>query len=646
MSLKTLTIKNIRRLPSFGVEDELTFELGVNVIVGQPNTGKSRWMRMIDYAFGDPGQPAETFGEDLAEKYEAVQLEIEIGNEEYLIERRWKEEGSKGKVFVNDEVMLAKDFQHFLLEQLDIPILRFPKGNPFEERTWPELSWRILFRHIYRQQRFWNELADKQPDSEQFACLVQFLGIAETIFSADYELLVAKRKELDKLKAQKDQFLSILAEISKELISEQEVGVTPTKESLNKAVVRLQDEVKQLRAERAIVLEGLLEDTVSQQNKISPSRERSANQVERWGDELNELILLRENTGALATKARERLNQVRSYKNTLVSESSKMNRTQSAVLVFADLKVTHCPVCDQTVKRTNEQTDQCYLCHQPWPNQATDENRKRGGQRINFELEQLQAETQEVDELIQAISKDLDDHRLELRQVEEKISIINSNLQSARQTAAYLISPRIAELDAQVGRVEERIRQLERINASLDIQDELSKTIDATTEEISRLQALVRESNKQIDFEQAGDVLAQGMNSYLNALTAINAELWTQQPIYVDLDERSFKITVGRKKWASQLGGTLTLYFLIAYHYALFELSSNEEFNYPGLLLLDFPATLEDGVTVTDKENYILKPFVDKVREKEMSKTQVIAAGNAFEGLEGANRIKLEQIWK
>ncbi len=41
MNDKNLTIKQVRRVPYFGVEDELKFELGVNVIVGQPNTGNS-----------------------------------------------------------------------------------------------------------------------------------------------------------------------------------------------------------------------------------------------------------------------------------------------------------------------------------------------------------------------------------------------------------------------------------------------------------------------------------------------------------------------------------------------------------------------------------------------------------------------------
>ena len=41
-------------------------------------------------------------------------------------------------------------------------------------QTWPELSFRTLLRHIYRQQRFWSDLADKQPEGDQHACLLHF----------------------------------------------------------------------------------------------------------------------------------------------------------------------------------------------------------------------------------------------------------------------------------------------------------------------------------------------------------------------------------------------------------------------------------------------------------------------------------------
>ena len=102
--------------------------------------------------------------------------DLVIGDERVRIERRWREAGAKTKIFVDDNGMTARDFQQWLMGKLGIPLLNFPKGNPTSGQTWPELSFRMLLRHIYRQQRFWGDIADKQPEGEQHACILQFLG--------------------------------------------------------------------------------------------------------------------------------------------------------------------------------------------------------------------------------------------------------------------------------------------------------------------------------------------------------------------------------------------------------------------------------------------------------------------------------------
>src|SRR5262245_47735734 len=56
---------------------------------------------------------------------------------------------------------------------------------------------------------------------------------------------------------------------------------------------------------------------------------------------------------------------------------------------------------------------------------------------------------------------------------------------------------------------------------------------------------------------------------------------------------------------------TLTLFFLIAYHYSLMGLSTKDGCHSPGFLVLDFPAELEDGTSIADKENFVLEPFVE-----------------------------------
>ena len=190
MDAKTLVIRQLARFPQQGVEDELNFDVGVNVLAGPPNTGKTKWLKMLDYLMGDSGTPENAFGEDMADKYESIRALFRIGEDEITVERRWHERGAKGKIFVDGEPYSTGDFSHYLLERLGIPILHFPQGNPYSERAWPELSWRTLLRHIYRQQGFWSDIANKQPKGDQHACLMMFLGLAEHIFSPEHGDLV------------------------------------------------------------------------------------------------------------------------------------------------------------------------------------------------------------------------------------------------------------------------------------------------------------------------------------------------------------------------------------------------------------------------------------------------------------------------
>lgn len=644
MSAKLLRIIKMTRYPIYGPEDELNFESGINVIIGEPSTGKSKWLGMLDYVMGDDGKPEDAFGEVVAEKYESIKAVLEIDGEQNEVERNWKTYGKKGKVYVNGEAKTAKEFQHFLMEQLGIPIVHFPKGNPYEERTWPELSWRMLFRHIYRQQRFWNNLADEQPPGEQHACLMQFLGIAQYLFSEEYEKMVALRKKESDLRLKKEQFAELLAEVSKEILGIKEVQVSPTAESLDTALLRLRNEIGTLQEKRIVALKQVreganLEVALAEAGMEKPKLESLE---ERWTDLRSE----REKNLERLSKVKNRLEELTSYKSSLEQELARLNRTQIAGNLLGELKVTRCPVCDQPVKREISKNGECYLCHQELdPIGKTEE----GLRRLEFEKQRINGELGEIDELINSLKEEREQERRIIRGIEDEIIRIEKALAMVRQASLAIIPPEIALVDMETGRLEERILQLERVKNTFSLRDRLSAEIEEIRQQISDLKKEIAGKEKNINYETSGDDLADGMNSYLNRLEAINKPLWSQGEVFVSLDERKVRINIRGKSWTSVLGDTYQFYFLMAYHYALLELSGKPERNYPGLLLMDFPRTLESGVTVTDKENYILKPFVDRMierRQQELPELQVIAAGNAFEGLEGANRIRLLHVWQ
>lgn len=164
-------------------------------------------------------------------------------------------------------------------------------------------------------------------------------------------------------------------------------------------------------------------------------------------------------------------------------------------------------------------------------------------------------------------------------------------------------------------------------------------------DEEEKLEAKVRSESKKVNYEAASAWLSDGMNTYLNALVALDNKLWTQEKVTTRLREKDFTVTVGGQDWSSQLGGTLILYFLLSYHYALLRLTNFGQTNYPGLVIFDLPPTLEDGSSIRDKENFVVEPFINLLNQKDFKGSQLIITGASFENLEGVNRIKLKNVW-
>jgi endogenous inhibitor of DNA gyrase (YacG/DUF329 family)/energy-coupling factor transporter ATP-binding protein EcfA2 len=638
MTTKKMIVKKLQRSPQFDSDDTLELQAGVNVIVGKPNSGKTKWLSMLDYIMGDDSKPEDAFSITLKEKYDSVKALVAIGEEDIWIERRWKQQGVQGKVFINDKPILQSEFSSYLLEKLGLPILHFSKGNPYEERAWPELSWRTLFRHIYRQQRFWGDLADKQPDSDRQAAILQFVGIAEHIYSDASGALVDVRKEIWKLEGAREQYLSMLDEIAREITDEKEFRVALTVDSINASISRIQIEIQGLEQKRETALRTLREEATQKIEERSGKDSDFEILSKKWAD----IQVEKGEHQAAIIAIEKRVNELKNYQASIISELARMERAKDAGHVLSVLKITNCPACDQPVKR-GENSDQCYLCGQKI---EKSNDKEENNKRIENEIKRLEEDLKEAKELSIALGKELITQVSSERNLAEEISRIENRLQPTRQTAATILPPDISIWNMEIGRLQERTRQLERIRHILDEHKNVLTRIDSLKEKEENLRVKIQAESRKVNFENASEWLSDGMNTYLNALVALDKKLWTQEKITVKLNEKGFVIAVGGQNWSSQLGGTLILYFLLSYHYALLRLTKFEQCNYPGLAIIDLPATLEDGSTIRDKENFVVEPFIKLLEQKEMNGAQLIMTGAAFENLQGVNKIALINTWR
>lgn len=633
MTAKTVRITSVRRTTATGESDDLVLKPGVNVIVGVKDTGKSGWLQTISYLLGDTDPPEKSLGAGVETKFASATLRMAVGNEEVTLERRWKEAGAKGKVFVDGAGVRTDDFSEFIFKKLDVPLVHFPKGSPFSGATWPKLSWRMLFRHVYREERFWSDLADKQPEKEQHACLLQFLGAADKVYPKELGEEIDQRKELLKLQARKEQFEDVLQQAARDLIPDAAVSAAPTLDAIGAAEERIRGEIAGHRTRRDAILADLIAGRAASGGGPADAE---------LGDRRQRLADSRQAELARLHEVERRLAELTAYRDQVTAELNRMKRAATAGEAFKALRVTRCPCCDQAVAPGSTPADRCYVCRQPLPHDETGGD-AAAKKRVEFEVEQLEGEAAELVDLLQKVDRERVALTERVRRLNEEVAEVEVLLRPLRAAVAAALPPDVSILDTQVGQLEERIAQLQRLRRAVGHRDDLSKQIDELTTKVQGLSGGVDAKSAAVPFEQLSDAMSDGINEYLGILNDEDPDRWQHQAVRFEVNDRGFKIRVGKSPLSS-LGATSVCYVLLGYHYALLKLSGRDGYNYPGLALIDFPVTLADKTTIGDKENFLIVPFVRLSMTNHQF--QLVVCGRAFHGLEGVHRIELKRVWK
>lgn len=626
MTSKKMHILNAGRYPVQDDHDILTFKEGVNVIVGELNAGKTKWLQMIDFVLGDDGKPEDAFDKELAEKYDRVALTVVIGGEEFNIERRWKEAGAKSKIFVNDEGKTSKQFSEFILGKLEIPIIHVPSGNPYADRTWPVLSWREMFRHMYKQERFWSDFAQKQAEVVRSACILHFLNAATSLYPNEYGVLVSKKKEKDRLEAQKDVFVGVLQDVAVEVVGQPEMTVAVTPESILETRQRLTARLTEIDSAKNAIFE-----TYDKKTSIdTPEFDIAKTNLESLHQELGKVENGR-------NEIVRRYSELTEYGKTLEAELTRFERVKAGASVFADLKVTHCPACDQEIKNQNHDPDRCPVCGRI--HVGANDDISAGSRRIEFEKQQVSEELDELRRLIKELEQELRSFDVQISEIVHRIQEEKRSVNSARALSVRAIPPELALFDQEAGRIMSQLQQLQRLERILGTREEMNTKISALEEEIDTLDAEIKRLTPTIDYEGLGDLLSDRMNTYLNLVKADSFSRWKTGRVSIKLRKDTFNLFLDEQPWTVKAGGTAYNIIQIAYQYALLSLSKDEQYNYPGILIIDFPPHFSKAGDLRDSENYLLKPFVDLCTNKKIAGSQVIIAGRAFDNLEGANII-------
>jgi hypothetical protein len=616
-------LKRLTRYPKAASGDELLFTAGVNVMVGDKDSGKSTWLRMFDYLLGNDDKPTEAFGEAVATAYESIEAEVQLGAETVILRRAWTASAPRTKMMWNDSPINVADLSDLLLEKLEIPKLHYPKGDPYAERAWPPLSFRTLLRHIYRQERFWSDIAEKQWDSEQHACVSLFLGVAEALFPPKFGELVEKTKRLNELRLKREAQQALLDQIGADLLRQKEITVAVTSSAVDETEKRLKAEIAAVDEQRGALLRDVEKEAQAHLDvRVQMARTR-----------IEDLNRLAHETASEEQRVTARLQELVPYSRLLSDELARFERAGSTSEAMAQLRVTHCPVCDQDITPSSDRHT-CYLCHRPYRSGGSQD----GKQRVEFEQAQLKEELGEITKLVAALETSAASLRTRGADLVTEKARMEVELKPARQVALTLLPPDLAMLSQAHGRLNEQLETLGRVRKSVEAQQKLAKDIEVVAAEEQQLKAELASTKGTIDLEGVSAVFEDRLNDYLNAINTADDSRWKHGRVTFRLKQRSFSFKTNEK-----LGATSQALFLFAYHYALLSLTGDRRFCYPGFVIVDFPLNLADGASIRDKENYLVEPFVKLCAQPTMKNTQFIAAGHAFENLEGAHHLPINR---
>lgn len=626
-----LIIKTVERTATSGEKEQLSLRRGINLLIGPSNSGKTRWLQMLDFLFGKEREARVFLGDEIAAKYTSIAAVISIGGKDHKLERQWRDPRVSEYVSVDGQTRDSRQLSEFFLKGVKIPALRFPRSRALGEYTWVELGWRVLLRHIYRQEKYWSDIADRQPPPEQHAAILQFLGLAEKLFSEDAQQYNDLRRQVLQATTRKEEFEKLVSEIAEGILPDYNASAGVTEALLDAVTTKLQREIAVLVGDRNAALERVV---TSQPNDSSHAI--SAIDFElgaKRAELLSKIESVRKDHCAVSNRI-EKLEQTRA---TLVEELARLDRARAAGEILVDLKVTHCPVCDQRVEADSVPASQCYCCKQPYDYPKT-------GERLSFEAAQVREEHNETAVLLRSLKEQQAALQRSLDAFLDELRSIENNLQPARAKIAGFLPPEIAVLDVKRGELVTRISNAERLKGLLRSRRDISASIDKLTADLRALEAKMNAPEDPIKWAQSADKLADGINTYLGQIR-VDSKEWTQGKASVRLSDRSVRFEIGGSDWNSKLGGNYRCIFLMAYHYSLLKLTADAECHYPGLTIIDFPPNPINQLGKSKTLNYLLEPFLTLAKKPEMEESQIIVASRELQPIAGAHTVQLEKQW-
>jgi uncharacterized coiled-coil DUF342 family protein len=552
----------INKLVLVGREKSYTvnFNVGINIIHGDSDTGKSSILNLIDYLLGSK----KIYMYDEIEQHgKYAMLEVSLNDKVYTIKRDIFDPKENINVFSSnienmnrvfpleyspdyDKEGPAGYFSDFLLSSLNIPIIKVKQSPSRDNSPMVRLSFRDIFKYCYFDQ---DDVGSRE------------------ILDRKNPSLVVKNKETFKF------IHNVLDTQITELQNEIGEKNREKKELINKYTV-----ISSFLLETKLSTEESLRDKrESLEEKINYLENEKQNLTEKMKSDNQEMEELREVVLGLEEKINNLLSQ-RSYKETQLEQNLRLkkeyqndiNKLQTSLKVKNSLTLQHnqkveCPLCNSIMETV--EIKKHFVEH----NEDV----------LKKEINSIRNRSKDLSSLIEQL-------RDEILIIENKLSHEEERLSKAKSTldisSEKYVSPYISQRDMIVSELYTFKEQIDKIEYFLKIRaqlNEVKQKEELLKKQIDELQTKLENLKEQTpSIEETLYEIGTYLKEFLEYIPIKNA-------FGISLSDKTYLPIVRNRNYTELTSGGLRTLVSLSYITSLLQNSLFRETNYPSLIMID-----------------------------------------------------------
>lgn len=562
------------------------FKKGLNIIVGDSDTGKSSILELINYVLGSSKIDLYT---ELESTGRSCYLELQLGETVYTLKRELLNPKHWISAYCctydnietqNRPALLAPNFStkapdgylsDFLLKNLSLPTIKIKEAPSKPDSKMVRMSFRDIFKFMYLDQDDVGSrgiLDQKNPsvkvkNKEVFKFIFNFLDIIITELQQSISSLTQER---NKLKTKLDIIQEFLSASNFENYSEIENGISETKLELN-AVLQ----------------------------SISELTQKMKSSTNQYVEIKNELIKLDNNENTVRFEIEQTQKRISKYvklKNDYIQDIDKLKTSQKMASISSGFKEEIiCPIC------SNEITSEEYMKH----------FEKSDLSIIDDEIKFLQRGKKDLIRIINQERVRNEELEVDLNKLVKSSTDIRNIFDTKTKD---IISPFIQERDALIGYKAKLKEEIKHKNDLLKIAKQKLGIIEQISTLDGNIETQTKKLEKQLSEIQSEDnILTELANILDNYLTLVSIKNKTG----IGISDKTYLPVVRNKDYVALTSGGLRTIVSIGYFLSILRYNIENELSLPPVLLVD---TVGKYLSKITKEKYI-KATDSKEDEKE-----------------------------